>query len=374
MNSYHELICDGGGNAPYSVGYFSAEARPSYLEQRKSVKFNSGSEKLCTLESEVSLQHRASSFPCTALDRPQYHDFANAKAIDSESQAVGTTSVNPLNRDYPSAATLSNPSHPATSYPNSQQLDLNKPGHKPTKEIPAAGQRYKFSEEITKIRSSPTSSPGNSIDVTPQPRLDNGGLNRTFQWMTVRRNQNRAVRAFPRVSGVQCGLGLGVDGSCDSGENVPLGELNPIGGGLRTNFTTKQLTELEKEFHFNKYLTRARRVELASSMQLNETQVKIWFQNRRMKQKKRERQGLVLTSAASVESSLEHSPSKKSDTGSALAPSHLVLEPLPLDNSDSNASTKFNFDLLTSYSPGDNADPVTGCESLHSFLPNFKKL
>lgn len=54
----------------------------------------------------------------------------------------------------------------------------------------------------------------------------------------------------------------------------------------RTAFTYEQLVALENKFKTTRYLSVCERLNLALSLSLTETQVKIWFQNRRTKWKK----------------------------------------------------------------------------------------
>lgn len=106
----------------------------------------------------------------------------------------------------------------------------------------------------------------------------------------------------------------------------------PTGKRLRTAYSSQQLIALENQFNINKYLSRSKRIEMAQNLELSERQIKIWFQNRRMKYKK-EQKLIAKTQAAS--------PAASTISSTTSVSPKIASSPGSVDNDNNNAIASY---------------------------------
>eukprot|EP00117_Sycon_ciliatum_P012454 scpid52399/ scgid13518/ Homeobox protein Hmx len=97
---------------------------------------------------------------------------------------------------------------------------------------------------------------------------------------------NVGCYGYDNTSAAGMGMGLNPAAAAQRPHVYGLGQLKLKKKKTRTVFTRSQIDQLELTFNQKRYLSSNDRLQLALSLKMTETQVKVWFQNRRNKWKR----------------------------------------------------------------------------------------
>ncbi|XP_061729584.1 visual system homeobox 2-like [Cydia pomonella] len=144
------------------------------------------------------------------------------------------------------------------------------------------------------------------------------------EWEEEKKDPSKLIKRKKSTEDVRSPLG---------GEGSLTSEEGEDGGArrkkARTTFTGRQIFELEKLFEVKKYLSSGERADMAKLLNVTETQVKIWFQNRRTKWKKKDN----ITNAEVAEFKQQHKPEDKKEDSK-----EVKEDPLAIDMSKKNCN------------------------------------